>query len=137
MSLILLVDDSPAVRESYTDALEALGHLVIQAVDGAQALVLAQEFMPDLILTDWRLPRVDGCELTRRLKESPRISDIPVLLHSADEDPHEPGVAAFLSKPCTLADLKTQVTRLLAHDPLPNARLRSNFSNRRPVPLPL
>jgi len=137
MSVILLVDDSPEVRELYTDVLERLGHLVIQAVDGAQALVLAREFLPDLVLTDLRLPRMDGCELSRRLRDDPRLHDVPVLLHSAEADPKEPDVTAFLSKPCELSTLEARVTELLEHEPLPDARLRSNFSNRRYAPLPV
>jgi CheY-like chemotaxis protein len=113
MSLILLVDDLPELLDLYTDILEMLGHRVLAAYDGLEALKLAHERKPDLVVTDWRLPRMDGCELCLKLRADDELHDVPVLLQSADADPHAPGVNTFLPKPCDLARFEGAVQALL------------------------
>lgn len=113
MSLILLVDDLPDLVELYTDILETLGHEVISAQDGVEGLRLARQYQPDLVVTDWHVPRMDGCELTRKLREDPSLRDVPVLMQSADPDPHAPGVNVFLPKPCDLEPLEDAIDSLL------------------------
>ncbi|RPI34926.1 MAG: hybrid sensor histidine kinase/response regulator [Chloroflexota bacterium] len=82
--VILVVDDSITTRTLEKNILEAAGYLVKVAVDGQEALgVIASEGMPCLIISDIMMPRMDGFELTRRIKSDPRLSKIPVILVSS------------------------------------------------------
>ncbi|MCO4827597.1 response regulator, partial [Lentibacter algarum] len=64
---ILLVEDEPAQRAVLAYNLKSEGFEVIEAEDGEEALVMAQESVPDLVLLDWMLPHVSGLEVCRRL----------------------------------------------------------------------
>lgn len=113
MSTILVVDDEPEVLELYTEVLELMHHRVLRAQDGREALELAHERHPDLVVTDWQMPRMSGVELCRRLVQDEELYDVPVIMHSASSDPHAPGVRAFLSKDSELAEFEEVVSRTL------------------------
>jgi circadian clock protein KaiC len=86
MSRILVVDDEPDERFLLRRTLERAGHEVTDAADGAAALAIARELLPDLIVTDMRMPVMDGPELIRRLRGEPATADIPILASTADTD---------------------------------------------------
>lgn len=113
MSLILLVEDSQDLLELYAEIFEELGHRVVAAGDGIEGLALARQWHPDLVVTDWQLPRLDGAQMSRRMKESEDLRSIPILLQSSSPDPHCPWVSKFLSKEASLEALEEGVTRLL------------------------
>ncbi|WP_158625084.1 response regulator [Corallococcus terminator] len=113
MSLILLVDDDPAVLEIYSEFLASMGHLILLAHDGAQALRLARRAQPDLIITDCKMPRMGGIELCAALAQGKEFQGLPIIMHSSSEDPHAPGVVAFLPKNGDLARLKEVVSQVL------------------------
>jgi DNA-binding response OmpR family regulator len=77
---ILLVDDSRLLRVANERALHKAGYSVICAADGEAALVMTREQMPDLILLDMMLPKVEGLEVLRTLKGDSRTADIPVIV---------------------------------------------------------
>ena len=77
---VLLVDDEPMVREVLTRYLEHDGYHVVTAGDGEQALERFGEHRPDLVLLDLMLPRIDGLEVFRRMRE---IGDVPVIMITA------------------------------------------------------
>ena len=83
MSQILIADDDPLLVKLVAYKLEAQGHRVLQAADGEAALALAGEHVPDLIVLDGMMPSIDGFEVLRRLKESDRTRDIPVIMLTA------------------------------------------------------
>ncbi|MGE3173635.1 MAG: sigma-54-dependent transcriptional regulator [Planctomycetota bacterium] len=83
-SRILVVDDEPDLRFVLRDLFEDAGFEVLEAGDGAEALELAQRTAPDVVLTDVRMPRMQGLELLRELQR--RNQDLPVVLLSAVED---------------------------------------------------
>lgn len=114
MSLILLVEDSQDLLELYAELFEQLGHRVVAAGDGVEGLALARQWHPDLVVTDWQLPRLDGVQMSRRMRESEDLRSIPILLQSASPDPHCPWVSMFLSKAVSPEVLEGWVTRLLA-----------------------
>jgi CheY-like chemotaxis protein len=113
MCTILLVDDEPELLELYTEVLEQMDHRVITAHNGSEALELAHSRRPDLVVTDWQMPRMDGVELCERLVQDEELHDVPVIMHSAASDPHAPGVQAFLPKCCELERFETVVSRAL------------------------
>lgn len=80
MTKILLVDDSKFLRLATERALARAGYNVTSATDGEQAVELAREDHPDLILLDMLLPKVPGPEVLKRLKKDPSTADIPVVV---------------------------------------------------------
>lgn len=113
MSTILLVDDELDLLELYTDVLEVMGYQVLHAHDGLEALELARRQPPDLIVTDWMMPRLDGVELCQRVYEDPGLHGIPIILHSSRRAPWLPGVSQVLSKSCPLEEFEEAVAEAL------------------------
>ncbi|PTL76702.1 response regulator [Vitiosangium sp. GDMCC 1.1324] len=113
MSTILLVDDEPELLDLYTEVLELMDHRVLRAHDGREALEIAHERRPDLVVTDWQMPRMSGVELCRSLEQDAELHDVPVIMHSAATDPHAPGVKAFLSKCAELAEFEEVINQAL------------------------
>jgi two-component system chemotaxis sensor kinase CheA len=102
---VLVVDDSITTRTLEKNILEAAGYIVQLATDGQEALgTIAAEGVPDLVVTDVVMPRLDGFGLTQRLKEDPRTADIPVILvtslDSAEDKSRgiEVGADAYITK---------------------------------------
>jgi two-component system chemotaxis sensor kinase CheA len=101
---ILVADDSITTRSLLRNALEASGYRVRVAADGDEALRLALGESFDLVVSDVRMPRLDGFQLTARLKADPRTARLPVLLFSSldsDEDRRRgsaSGARAYLTK---------------------------------------
>lgn len=101
---VLLVDDSPVARATERALVRALGHTVEEAADGQVAWELLQTGRFDLVLTDLQMPRVDGLDLTRRIKQSPELARTPVVMLTSlvsQEDRRrglEAGADAYLAK---------------------------------------
>jgi CheY-like chemotaxis protein len=113
MSTILLVDDEPELLELYAEVLELMDHRVLRAHDGREALEIAHARRPDLVVTDWQMPRMSGLELCQRLVQDEELHDIPVIMHSSSSNPHAPGVWAFLSKCSELHEFEEVVNQTL------------------------
>lgn len=119
-SLVLVVEDYQDAREMYAAYLQFSGYEVAEAVDGVEAIEKAVELLPDIILMDLALPRMDGWEATRRLKSDPRTSHIPIValtghaLAGHAEGAHKAGCDAFVTKPCLPDALVAEIQRMLA-----------------------
>lgn len=113
MSTILLVDDEQDLLELFGEVLEQMNHRVVMARDGREALQVAQQAVPDLVVTDWMMPRMDGLELCHRFHADARLHHVPIILHSSAGDPHAPG-AQFVPKSASLEDFERLVDRVLA-----------------------
>jgi CheY-like chemotaxis protein len=113
VSTILLVDDEPEILELYSEVLALMGHDILRARDGEQALGVARRRHPDLVVTDWMMPRMDGVELCREISRTEELRDIPIVMHSGSGDPHAPGVQAFLPKGGDLERFEEVVARIL------------------------
>lgn len=113
MSTILLVDDEPEFLDLYSEVLELMDHCVLKAHDGREALDIAHVWRPDLVVTDWQMPRMNGLELCQRLVQDVHLKDVPVLMHSTSRDPHAPGVRAFVSKCAALSEFEQTVNQIL------------------------
>ncbi|MCI0370639.1 MAG: response regulator [candidate division NC10 bacterium] len=81
-AMVLLVDDEPVILAMMEDFLTVNGLGVLVAHDGSEALRLAQERKPDVIVLDVMMPGMDGYEVCQKLKEDPRTRGIPVILHT-------------------------------------------------------
>jgi two-component system, cell cycle response regulator DivK len=116
---VLLVDDYSDAREMYSEYLEFSGFDVVEASNGMEALELAHDHAPDIILMDLSLPVMDGWETTRRLKANTRTASIPVValtghaLAAVSEGAREAGCDAFVTKPCLPEDLVKEIRRML------------------------
>lgn len=83
MARILIVDDDDMNRDSLSRLLRRRGYEILTAVDGAQALAMAQAEQPDLVLMDMNLPIVSGWDATRQLKAAPETSQVPIIALTA------------------------------------------------------
>ena len=88
MRSCLVVDDSRVVRKVARRIVEGLGYGVTEASDGAEALSLCRNRMPDVVLVDWTMPVMDGLEFLRRLRGEPDGAAPIVIFCSAETRPH-------------------------------------------------
>ncbi len=77
---ILVVDDEPHILRTLEDLLAAEGYIVYKAADGKKALEQADAMLPDLIILDVMMPKLDGFEVLKRLKKSDKTMDIPIIM---------------------------------------------------------
>jgi CheY-like chemotaxis protein len=115
MTTILVVDDEPAIREAVAEVLEDAGYRCVCARNGEEGLACLEETDPDLVLLDVMMPVLDGREMLRRLRATPRFKETPVILMSAGLLPGgemPPGHTAFLKKPFSLDALLALVGRV-------------------------
>ncbi|GKY87666.1 phosphate regulon transcriptional regulator PhoB [Sinisalibacter aestuarii] len=122
---VLLVEDEPAQREILRYNLASEGYDVTMAENGDDALLLADEVAPDLVLLDWMLPGVSGIEVLRQLKTRRQTSEIPIIMLSARSEEVdrvrglETGADDYMVKPYSVSELM--------------ARIRTQLRRTRPV----
>lgn len=106
---VLIVEDNELNMKLFHDLLDAHGYKTLQTRNGMEALELAREHHPDLILMDIQLPEVSGLEVTKWLKEDDHLREIPVVAVTAfamkgdEERIREGGCEAYISKPISVA----------------------------------
>ena len=112
---ILVVDDNQDSRELVLKILKGKGHQLIEAVDGEDALEKVAAEQPDLILMDISLPKIDGYEVTRRLKQNKKFASIPVIAltaHAMKGDKEKSlasGCDDYISKPINVRDFYDRI----------------------------
>ena len=112
--LFLVVDDDVDMRAYLGTCLAGLGDVrVVEAQDGLEALRLAQALLPDLVLTDVVMPRMDGLELCRALRTDPATAHIALLLVSSETRGPPSCADGFLLTPLNAATLRSEALRLL------------------------
>jgi DNA-binding response OmpR family regulator len=118
-ALILIADDDPDILELVGFRLEQAGHRTVTAIDGAEALRVAAEHPPDLCVLDVLMPKLNGFEVLRNLRESERTRDVPVVMLTAsvqDRDVargFEGGADDYIRKPFNPQELQARVEALL------------------------
>ena len=118
--LILVVDDSADNVAMISLYLQQQGYRVVTAVNGEDAIAVASQMMPNLILMDINLPTLDGLGATRRIRESDALRDIPVVAITAfgtegfQRAAYDVGVSGYLTKPLDLDRLHQLIARLLS-----------------------
>jgi two-component system cell cycle response regulator DivK len=117
---ILIVEDHPLHMKLMEMALRGKNYTLLKATDGEAALDLATSQRPDLILMDIRLPKMDGFQVTKKLRENPEFSDTPIIALTAHamagdrESVIKSGCNAYLSKPIDTREL----LEMIAETPL-------------------
>ncbi len=107
---ILIVEDNELNMKLFCDLLGAHGFNTIRTKDGMEALELAREHMPDLILMDIQLPEVSGLEVTKWIKEDEQLKSIPVIAVTAfamkgdEEKIRQGGCEAYIAKPISVLE---------------------------------
>jgi two-component system cell cycle response regulator DivK len=120
MARILVVDDNETNRELVVHFLKMKGHQSIIALNGAQAISLAQQEQPDLILMDMDMPVLNGWDASLQLKQDPLTTTIPILAltaHAMLEDQRRAlsaGCDDFMAKPMDLLKLADKIDELIA-----------------------
>lgn len=132
--LLLIVDDNAQLRQQLKDTLSE-SYRILEASDGQKALEVAFAEIPDLVLTDFMMPMMNGLELCKALREDERSSHIPVVLLSAEASPEqrfaglETGADEYLVKPVHPSELQLRIRNLLAQ----RRRLREKWSAEQPA----
>jgi two-component system, OmpR family, response regulator ResD len=116
MTTILVVDDEPKITRLVRDYLESAGFAVISAGDGPEAVMRARTERPDLVVLDLGLPRLDGLDVTRRLRQD---GDVPIIMLTARDDETdkliglELGADDYVTKPFSPRELAVRVRAVL------------------------
>jgi Response regulators consisting of a CheY-like receiver domain and a winged-helix DNA-binding domain len=142
MPRILVIDDDAAIAELVAINLEMAGYEVTHAEDGIKGQALAIQMLPDLIVLDLMLPRVDGFTVCQRLRRDDRTADIPVLMLTALSQTQDKvegfnsGADDYLTKPFELEEMLARVRALLRRtDRIPQAAKHSEILNYGPLTL--
>lgn len=112
---VLVADDSPLVRRVVRQQLEDGGYEVLEAADGADALAVATEGRPDVVLLDAEMPAIDGRGVLQAMRDDPRLAEVPVIFLTAESRLDEvvatldAGASDYLRKPFAPAELLARV----------------------------
>ena len=132
--IILVADDNLGTRLSVSDYLEMAGYSVIAAEDGQQALSMIETYHPHMIVTDINMPRMDGYELVRQVRQKPAFRLLPVVflteLGSTEERirGYQLGCDLYLPKPFEMEELGAVIRNLLERATMMQAEI--SFSSR-------
>lgn len=116
---VLIVEDNELNMKLFHDLLEAQGYATLQTKDGREALQLARDHRPNLVLMDIQLPEVSGLEVTKWIKEDDDLRDIPVIAVTAfamkgdEEKIRQGGCEAYIAKPISVSEFLQTVQKFI------------------------
>lgn len=116
---VLIVEDSELNMRLFNDLLEAFGYQTLKTRDGRQALPMAREHRPDLIIMDIQLPEISGLDVTEQLKGDPELKSIPVVAVTAfamrgdEQKILAAGCDGYLSKPISVSTFLETVRKFI------------------------
>ena len=122
---VLIVEENDLNRKLFNDLLEAHGYATLECRDGLEAVRLARQHLPDLIVMDIQLPEVSGLEITKWLKDDENLRHIPVIAVTAfamkgdGERMRQGGCEAYLAKPISVKSFIGAIESLLSPETLP------------------
>src|SRR3954462_2634097 len=118
MARILIADDAAMLRVLASRSLG--GHKTIEAADGHEALALAKEHRPDIVILDWMMPGLSGIEVCRAIREDPNLAGTQIIIMTArtgfdsENEAREAGLDHFIPKPSMPRQLSTLVDKMVA-----------------------
>ncbi|OWV34747.1 phosphate regulon transcriptional regulatory protein PhoB [Pacificimonas flava] len=116
---VLIVEDDTNLVELLTYNLEKEGFATVQTEDGEEALVLAQEESPDIVILDWMIANLSGIEVCRRLRRSPATQNVPIIMLTARTEEAdrirglETGADDYITKPFSPRELVARINAVL------------------------
>jgi len=116
---ILIAEDSATIRRLVAARLAADGYDVVEAADGEEAVALARTCHPDLLILDKVMPKLDGFEVVRSLREDPATRSVPIVMLTGSTDEEDVlgglglGVEEYMPKPFSPRELSARVRRTL------------------------
>jgi two-component system phosphate regulon response regulator PhoB len=116
---ILVVEDDDALGTLLRYNLEREGYAVALATDGEEALIQAEEQLPDLVILDWMLPKVSGIEVCRRLRQKPQSRNVPIIMLTARGEESDrirgldTGADDYVVKPFAVTELSARIRAVL------------------------
>jgi CheY-like chemotaxis protein len=114
---VVVIDDEALVADACAAVLRAAGYQVSVAHDGESGAQLIRQILPDVVVSDIRMPGIDGHELVSLLKNEPTTTHIPVLLISGHGNSDQSRCDAFLAKPFVVSELLAVVRQLTRQGP--------------------
>ncbi|MFP4007325.1 MAG: response regulator transcription factor [Spirulinaceae cyanobacterium] len=136
--LILLAEDDPGIRLAVSDYLELLGYAAIAAENGEQALSLLETYRPHLLVSDIKMPLIDGYQLVRQVRQRPEFRLLPVIFlterGSTEEriQGYKAGCDLYLPKPFEMEELGVVIRSLLERSQVVQSELRFSATEPRP-----
>ena len=118
--MVLVVEDNELNMKLFRDLLEGLGHGVLQAGDGIEALKLTRQHRPHLILMDVQLPGISGLDVTKWIKDDSGLRSIPIIAVTAfamkgdEEKIRSSGCDAYMAKPISMATFRKTVEEFIS-----------------------
>ena len=120
MPLVLVVEDRPTDRELLVDLLDNSGYELLESETAEEAVRLALEWKPDLVIADMLVPEMDGLDLARAVRANPAIAQTPIMLYTAADElwelerlAHAAGVSLVLRKPADPREVLSAVESLV------------------------
>ena len=135
---LLVVDDDPGLLLAVSDTLRAEGYSVKTARRGADALRIIAQSLPDLVISDIRMPGMDGYQLVRNLRSNSRTRLIPIVFLTAKDETSDriagfrTGVDAYITKPFETEELVAIIASILERVERTHSDLASLFGNSKP-----
>jgi YesN/AraC family two-component response regulator len=117
-NILLIIDDEPDIRVLLKSIFE-LEYTILEAEDGKQGVQLAQQYIPNIIISDVMMPEMDGFEMCKFLKNTEATSHIPIILLTAKTDDESKllglqlGATDYITKPFLIAELKSKMNNLV------------------------
>lgn len=130
---ILVADDDPGTRLAISDYLEMCGYSVITAADGQQALDMVESYRPHLMVTDIVMPRMNGYQLVRSVRQHPSLRLLPVIFlterNKTEEriQGYQSGADLYLPKPFELQELAAAIRNLLERSQMLQSEYRLSY----------
>ena len=115
---VLVVEDEPSIQELIAACLQHAGHKALRANSAEEAVRLANETLPDVVLLDWMLPGMSGIQYAQRLRADERTRDLPIIMLTARSEEHDKvagldaGANDYLTKPFHLDELAARIRSL-------------------------
>ena len=119
MATVIVIEDDPDIALLVTHKLRGAGHEATVHTDGRAGLDAVGAAVPDLVIVDWMMPRMDGIEVCEAMRADPNVARVPVLMLTAKaqeadiERAYAAGVDEYIQKPFSTRELAVRVDRLL------------------------